>query len=250
MADPRHRFGWYNLASALFGTPSRWTIVCFTASFIVASAMFMTESRAGSIFSLLAISGAAATLFRRKLGTRGLLLAFPISAACAILVALQIFGARIDQRFGSEGLFDSERWHTYLSTLGIIRDHPWLGTGLGTFRWAFPHYRSGDASMSGIWAQAHSTTLDIASEMGIPFTTLLVAGWLLILVVLSRGMLSRKRDEILPLAAFWIGLLAVVHSQIDFSLQIPGFSIGVCALVGMGLAQSTSSRGSLNLTAK
>jgi hypothetical protein len=60
-------------------------------------------------------------------------------------------------------------------------------------------------------------------------------------------MLARKRDEVLPLAAFWIGLLAVIHSQIDFSLQIPGFSIAICTVIGMGLAQSASSRG-LNLT--
>jgi hypothetical protein len=85
--------------------------------------------------------------------------------------------------------------------------------------------------------------------MGIPFTGLVVAGWLMIFLVLRRGMLTRKRDEILPMAAFWIGLLAMIHSQIDFSLQIPGFSIAVCALVGMGLAQAASSR-RLNPTEK
>jgi O-Antigen ligase len=240
---------WRDLADALFRHPSRRTVTGFAASFIVLSAMFMTGSRAGSMFTLLAVSGAAATLFRQTLGTRGLLLAFPISAACGIVAALQIFGGRIDQRFGAEGLFDSGRWNTYLSTLGIIGDHPWLGTGLGTFRWAFPRYRSEYVPMSGIWAQAHSSPLEIASETGIPFTVLVVAGWLSIFMVLAKGMLGRKRDEILPLAAFWIGLVAVVHSQIDFSLQIPGFSIPICALVGMGLAQAISSRG-LNLTTK
>jgi hypothetical protein len=49
-------------------------------------------------------------------------------------------------------------------------------------------------------------------------------------------MLARKRDEVLPLPAFWIGLLAVIHSQIGFSLQIPGFSIAICTLIGLGLA--------------
>jgi hypothetical protein len=83
--------------------------------------------------------------------------------------------------------------------------------------------------------------------MGIPFTVLVIAGWLMVFIVLCRGMLARKRDEVLPLTAFWIGLLAVIHSQIDFSLQIPGFSIAICTLIGMGLAQSASSRG-LNLT--
>ena len=245
----RHSRRWAEFVDSLFRHPSRRTLTGFAASFIVMSAIFMTGSRAGSMFSLLAISGAAATLFRQKLGTRGLLLAFPLGAAFGIFAALQIFGGRIDQRFGAEGLFNSGRWNAYFSTIGMIGDHPWLGTGLGTFRWAFPRYRGADVSIAGIWEQAHSTTLEIASEMGIPFAVLLACGWLWIFIVLARGMLGRERDEILPLTAFWIGLLAVLHSQIDFSLQIPGFSIPVCTLVGMGLAQSVSSRG-LNLTAR
>lgn len=233
---------WRDFADALFVHPSRRTVTCFAASFVVVSAMFMTGSRAGSILSLLAISGSAATLYRRELGFRGLLLTFPLYAIGTIFIVLQIFGSRVNQRFDSAGLFDSGRWNVYLSTIKIIEQHPWLGTGLGTFRWAFPRYRSDDISIAGIWVQAHSTTLEIASEMGILFTLMLVAGWVTVFVVLSRGMLVRKQDDILPLAAFWIGLLAVIHSQIDFSMQVPGLSIVVCTLIGLGLAQSASSR--------
>jgi hypothetical protein len=50
------------------------------------------------------------------------------------------------------------------------------------------------------------------------------------------------RDETFPLAAFWLGLLAIGHSQLDFPIQIPGFSLAVCSLVGMGLAQPVSSK--------
>lgn len=249
LASARRPSRWQDFSDVLFTHPSRRTVACFAASFIVISAMFMTGSRAGSILSLLAIAGAIATFYRRELGPRGLLFAFPLFAAGAIVLALQLFGSRVNQRFNSDGLFDTGRWNVYLSTLGIIEDHPWLGTGLGTFRWAFPRYRSSDISMSGIWEQAHSTTLEIASEMGIPFTILVAAGWLTIFVLLGRGMVTRKRDEILPMTAFWIGLLAIAHSQIDFSLQIPGFSITICALVGTGLAQTSSSR-SFNLIDK
>ena len=249
VASARHSRRWRDFADALFSHPSRGTIICFAAAFIVMSAMLMTGSRAGSVFSLLTLSGSAATYYRRELGTRRLLLAFPIAAVCGIVLALQIFGGRIDQRFGSEGLFDPGRWNAYLSAFEIIGDHPWLGTGLGTFRWAFPRYRSATVSISGIWEQAHSTPLEIASEMGIPFTALVILAWLAIFFVLGRGMLTRKRDAVLPMAAFWTGLLAVFHSQIDFSLQVPGFSIPICAIVGMGLAQAVSTRG-LNLTTK
>ncbi|MDH2356826.1 O-antigen ligase family protein [Bradyrhizobium sp. SSUT112] len=236
------RYPWRDTFDALFTRPSGTVVIGFTACFVVLSAMFMTGSRAGSIFSMLAITGALATLYRRELGLRGLLLTFPLYSAGTIVVALQIFGSRVEQRFDSEGLSDSGRWNTYLSTVNIIGDHPWLGSGLGTFRWVFPKYRSGEVPIAGIWDRAHSVTLEIASEMGIPFALLIIVGWLLLLIVMGRGILVRKRDEILPLAAFWISVLALLHSQIDFSLQIPGFAVPICAIVGMGLAQTSSSQ--------
>ena len=70
------------------------------------------------------------------------------------------------QLLSSDGFFDAERWNVYRSTFRIVWDHPWLGTALGTFRWAFPRYRTAEIGISGIWEQAHSTTLEIASEMG------------------------------------------------------------------------------------
>jgi O-antigen ligase len=95
------------------------------------------------------------------------------------------------------------------------------------------------------WEQTYNTTLEIASEMGIPFTILVIAGWLGVFIALGRGMTARRHDEILPAAAFWIGLLAVLRSLVDFSLQIPGFSLAILPLVGMGLAQSKSSKSRL-----
>ena len=36
---------------------------------------------------------------------------------------------------------------TYKATLRLIADHPWFGTGEGTFAQAFPAYRSANVSM-------------------------------------------------------------------------------------------------------
>jgi hypothetical protein len=54
----------------------------------------------------------------------------------------------------------------------------------------------------------------------------------------------------MPLSGFLIALLAVTHSMIDFSLQIPGFAIVVAAIVGGGLAQSFRTVRSQNPVAK
>jgi O-antigen ligase len=124
----------------------------------------------------------------------------------------------------------------------MIADHPWFGTGLGTFMWSFPAYRSANISMWGIWDRAHSTPLELASDLGLPLTALIVLAWIIVLGVLIRGVLIRRRDLIVPVGALTVALLSLAHSTIDFSLQIPGYAIVVFALVGAGLAQSFVSK--------
>jgi hypothetical protein len=58
--------------------------------------------------------------------------------------------------------------------------------------------------------------------------------------VLLRGILARRRGLIFPTAALAVATLAVLHSLIDFSLQIPGYAIVALSLIGTGLAQSYS----------
>jgi hypothetical protein len=237
-SSPAERY-WRDIS---FRHPSRRTLLCFVMLVIALAATLMTGSRLGSALTLLALCGAGVTFYRRSFETwsqvtRGFLLAIAL-----VVVLIQLFGGRVNERVDVVGLSDEMRFQAYLSTLKIIGEYPWLGTGLGTFRWVFPQYRSSEISVSGIWDRAHSTTLELAAEMGIPFTIMVVAAWALTMWLLGRGMIKRNRDDILPIAAFWISLLALLHSQLDFSLQIPGFALAVLILTGVGLAQSFSSR--------
>jgi hypothetical protein len=69
---------------------------------------------------------------------------------------------------------------------------------------------------------------------------------LIILALLIRGVRTRHRDLVLPVGALTVAVLGLAHSSIDFSLQIPGYSIVVFSLVGAGLAQSFSSNNKNN----
>jgi O-antigen ligase len=92
--------------------------------------------------------------------------------------------------------------------------------------------------MMAVYDRAHSTPLELAVELGLPLAGVIALAWLAMLVLLVRGFAIRRRDRILPLAAMSVGLIAVVHSCVDFPLQIPGYAIPVFALLGVGLAQS------------
>ena len=50
---------------------------------------------------------------------------------------------------------------------------------------------------------------------------LVVIAWVVIFAVLIHDARVRRRDLIIPIAALAVGLVAVLHSLIDFSLQIP-----------------------------
>ena len=60
----------------------------------------------------------------------------------------------------------------------------------------------------------------------------------MIFIVLTHGVGRWRRETVIPLAALTVALIAVLHSSIDFSLQTPGYTIVVFALLGLGLSQS------------
>ena len=111
--------------------------------------------------------------------------------AVTILGALLIvLGGAVSSRFALQGLSDGGRAEIYAVTLSLIKDNWLVGTGLGTFRWAFSPYRPSDIPIWGIWDRAHNTVLEIAAEMGVPLASIILFGALVILAVLVRGALT------------------------------------------------------------
>ena len=213
-------------------------LLLLTMMVICLLATFMTGSRAGVSVSLLGFVVAVVGFFYRDLvGRRGVFIA--VGAGCGLaLLTLYFLAGNVVARFYEEGLIDHTRLSLYRSTLRMIADRPWFGTGLGTFALAFPAYRSDDISMYGIYDRAHSTLLELAAEAGLPLACIVVIGWMIAFGVLAHGVRTRRRDRIIPAAALSVGLLAALHSLVDFSLQIPGFAIVVFGLLGAGIAQS------------
>jgi len=227
----------------LASAPSKKVAIAFAMLFLCLSALFMTGSRGAVLFTLLALVVGFVAFFRRHLrGRVGLVIGLAGASATALAV-LQVMGGSTSVRLDVQGLADEGRIDTYKATLRMIADHPWFGTGLGTFANAFPAYRSPHASVWGVWDMAHNTLLQIAAEMGLPIAVLVVVAWIVILGVLVHGTLTRRRRLVFPVAALAVATLGGLHSLIDFSLQISGYSIVALSLVGAGLAQSFAGEG-------
>lgn len=206
------------------------------------AATFLTASRAGVVLALAALLIAVVCAYRHVMPAAARTSSAVLVAGAVLLIVLQVMGSGVGNRFDLEGAVDSDRVATYRSTLNMINDRPWFGTGLGTFEMTYPAYRSGEISMRGTWNRAHNTLLEITSDLGIPLATVIVVGWYFIVAQLILGVVLRRRDTYLPIAGLAVAFLGLTHSLVDFSLQIPGYAVLFYSMVGMGLAQSFSSR--------
>jgi len=239
---PPGQIAWADLSPHSFADVPFEVLTPFGGFLICLTAMFLTGSRAGVMLSLLALSVAFAARMHRQLPRRGGIVLMLAAGGIIAMLLLEFLGGNVNNRFNSDGVIDLGRLASYRAILQMIGDAPWFGTGLGTFPWAYAAYRSASVSVWGTWDIAHSTPLEIAAEVGIPLALVVAIGWAGVLIVLVRGVRNRKRDQMIPLAAVSVAMIAILHSTIDFSLQIPGYSIMACGLVGTGIAQSFRSQ--------
>ena len=202
-------------------------------------ALLLTGSRGGLISSCLGLL--VAIILMVASGRRHRIWHVVASASVAVVLAAAWL-IRVG-RIGSQGLFDDARWSVYGFCMEAIRERPLFGSGLGTFSDLFPSLRADDFYSWGVWDYAHSTILEIALEMGIPVTAMIVIAAFASLFILGRASVrSEGRSLHLFAATTGIVVLSYLHSTIDFSLQIPGYLIPFSILFGCGLARATSTR--------
>lgn len=137
---------------------------------------------------------------------------------------------------GSEG-----RVALWNDTLKLIREHPWAGSGLGTFAFAFTPVQSHELNYSV--DHAHNDYLEFAAELGIPAAVFLFLGFTVIgarTFHASRHARS-SRTRALALGAF-AGISALlIHGLADFNLHLPANALVFSVLLGMGFAMSMES---------
>ena len=229
---------WSKLSQNVVAGGQKQIITRFFMFFVCLSAMFMTGSRGGVLASLFSMVVAFVMFVRRDLPRAMSVPALLIGAGTFAAALLQMLGGNVVNRIDTGGLVEAGRLAAYRSSLKIISDYPWFGTGLGSFTSIFPEYRSADISIVGTWNFAHSTPLELTIEMGIPFMLIVAVGWIAAILVLVRGTARSRRDTVVPLVALAVALIALLHTSIDFSLQVSGYAIVVFGLVGVGLGQS------------
>lgn len=157
-----------------------------------------------------------------------------LAAALGGLAVVALLGwqqglGRLLATSSSEVSLDARR-QAYAATLELWQRFPLAGSGLGTFREAFPLVQP--PGLRGTWWQAHNGPLELLATAGLLGAALaLLAGVLLVrseLRVLRRG--SRSEDRAAALAALGALAAVAVHETFDFGLTLPA-NFTVLALV-------------------
>jgi len=128
------------------------------------------------------------------------------------------------------------RLSMWRDALPLIKQHPWLGTGLGTFPIA---YTSGQtAFLSQFVNHAHNDYLELAADLGIPAALVLFGSILFILGRAIRSFLTGERDFDRIVALGCVGSIVAIllHSFADFNLYIPANALLFSAILGLAIS--------------
>jgi O-antigen ligase len=126
-------------------------------------------------------------------------------------------------------------------SLRIVRDHAFVGVGVGAFETIYPQYQSFPSDV--VWDHAHNDYVEALAETGLIGGLLVVTALALFFRLAFRNLDSQFKSE-----ASWIRLGATIgccglllHSFVDFNLHIPANAAWFAVCVAMATVSSPSS---------
>ena len=137
--------------------------------------------------------------------------------------------------------FTTHRRWIWRNTVSMIREHPIAGVGMGAYAKAYPAYSQNDAAR--VFSYAHNDYLQLLADCGAVGGV--IAVWFLISVFSSLRRALKARDPFLAGLAIGAGasiLALLIHSLVDYNLQIPSTALLFLLLAGIAsnLGESSS----------
>lgn len=194
---------------------------------IMVIALVLTRSRMGNLsffFGMLVAGLIALALSQRA--TRSMVILLVSLIVCDVLIVGTYFGTQqVIERIAASSTETDDRDEVAEYALGMWRDYPVLGSGLGSFPVVFPRYSKDGTSAA--YTHAHNDYLEFAAEAGGLGIVLLGLFVLLSFAAALRAQYVRSDPFMrgLSFAAMMAIVALMIHSAVDFSLQIPANSL-------------------------
>ena len=139
------------------------------------------------------------------------------------------------------------RWIFWVNTFQIFKDFPIFGSGLGTFTWVFPMYRS--FHLIGIATHAENDYLQLASEVGLVGVGLLLILFLFFFYKAVSGIRSlshRDSGRYIGIGGL-VGILALMfHSIVERNIQVPSNALLYVILWAIVLRINLTKKGEIS----
>ncbi len=215
-------------------------LVQLAAIFLMLGGMLMSASRAGFAATAAGAVAFGLLLMRGRWTSRPDLGRIFFAGVAVFVVVGIIAGSALLTKFAdSADSFSRLRiWYTSLQAIWLS---PWLGWGLGGFADIYTVLQPSSILIPN--NLAHSTPLEVVVELGVvaavPALAVVALPWAICLWGALRRRLSHRY---LPTAAFAVAAVPILHSTVDFSLQMPAIAFVTSAFLGMGWAQAFGRR--------
>ena len=200
----------------------KWPTLVFAASAMI-SCLILTGSRGG----FAAFAAMAFTTLWCGISKFGRRLAAAVAGLVVILASVFLFGEhRGFMHLGTQSL--EARTDYWRGAIAIIRDHPWVGSGPGTFGSIYPKYKTAQTEEA---QAAHNNYLQIWSDSGVAAFIAFALLW--VVAVRDAFRLTRRRKGDAAAIAICGTLVGwMVHGLVDFDLYVPGVVLPTFILLG------------------
>jgi len=152
-----------------------------------------------------------------------------VSVLAVLLVFAAVFGVAERRGLLHLGVQSLEaRTDYWRGAIAIARDHPWVGTGPGTFGSIYPKYKTAHTEEA---QTVHNSYLQMWSDSGIPAFIAFALLWIVALRDAFRLTRRRKGDAAaIAICGALVGW--AVHGLVDFDLYVPGVALPVFIMLG------------------